>query len=48
MEAIYVILLSRTRADFIPLKTVVGICTISSNIPKISILLSRNVGYISH
>jgi len=48
MEAIYVILLRRTRAACSPLKTVVSLCTIRVNIPKLSILLARSFGDISY
>jgi len=48
MEAIYDILLRRTRAAFIPLKTVVSLCTTRLNICKLYILLARSVGHISY
>jgi hypothetical protein len=48
MEAIYVILLRRTRDTFSPLKKVVSLCTTRFNIPKLSILLARSVGHISY
>jgi len=47
MEAIYVILLRRTRAAFRPLRTLVSLCTTRFNISKHSILLARSVGHIS-